>query len=53
MLQRADALYAQGKKTEAAVIYKKIRKEHNLTTTYLLNRSKIKKRGKERDEPGG
>ncbi len=47
LLSRADALWAQGKQDEARPLYKRLREEHKLTPTYLLNRDRIKERAKE------
>ena len=46
LFQRAESLWAAGQKAEAAAIYQRIRKEFKLSTTYLLNRDRIKKRAK-------
>jgi hypothetical protein len=47
LLERADALWAAGKKDEARPLYARIREEFELSATYLLNRDRIKERAKE------
>ncbi len=44
LLADADKLWDQGKKAEAAAIYRKIREEHKVSLVYTLNRDRIKKR---------
>ena len=44
LLKRADDLWDQGKKVEAAAVYKRIRSEHKVSLVYTLNRDRIKKR---------
>lgn len=46
LFEEANTLYEAGKQAEAAVLYKKIRKEYKNTLTYLINKSKIKRRAK-------
>ncbi len=44
LLKEADALWEAGKRKEAGVIYTRIRKDFSLSTTYLFNKKRIKKR---------
>lgn len=44
LLKKADRLWKEGKKQEAAAIYKRIRKDFPLSPTYLLNKKRIKSR---------
>ncbi|WP_145195013.1 hypothetical protein [Planctomycetes bacterium Poly30] len=44
LLKSADALWKEGKKAEAAVLYKRIRDEFSISPTYLLNKKRIKDR---------
>lgn len=50
LLKQADALWDQGKRVEAAAIYKKIRSEYKVSLVYALNRDRIKDRSKYREE---
>lgn len=45
LLARADRLWDEGDKPKAAKIYRRIRDDHKLSPTYLLNRDRIKRRG--------
>ena len=49
MLREADRLWKEGKKVEAAAIYKEIREKHKVSVVYALNRDRIKKRAKYRE----
>jgi hypothetical protein len=46
LLDQADRLWADGKKVEAAVIYKRIKDDFELSLVYLLNKGRIKERAK-------
>jgi hypothetical protein len=46
ILKRADELYGQGKRAEAAPLYQRLYDDFKLTTAYQLNKSRIKDRRK-------
>jgi hypothetical protein len=46
LLKQADALWDAGKKDEARPIYKRLKDDFKLTTTYLFNRDRIDDRSK-------
>ena len=46
LLDQADRLWEQGKKSEAAALYLRIREEFKLSVPYLLNKDRIKERSK-------
>lgn len=46
LLGQADRLWDQGKKTEAAAIYARLREDFRLSLTYALNKDRIKDRSK-------
>lgn len=50
LLKEADRLWDEGKKTEAAAIYKRIRDEFEISLVYLLNKDRIKDRSKFKPE---
>ena len=47
LLSEADRLYAAGQKAEAKALYQQLREKHRESLTYLLNRSRIKRRARE------
>jgi len=48
LLEEADRLYAEGKKVEAAVKYRKIRDDLDRTRVYKENKDRIKQRMNEK-----
>jgi hypothetical protein len=46
LLGEADRLWSEGKKTEAAAIYARIREEFKLSLVYALNKDRIKERAR-------
>lgn len=46
LLRRADTLWSNGKKLEAAALYIRLREEFKVSLVYALNRDRIKDRGK-------
>ena len=53
LLSQANDLWSQGKKADAAKLYRRIEKKHKLSTTYLLNKDLIEKRGEYREKKDG
>jgi hypothetical protein len=51
LLERADALWSQGQKTEAAALYMRIREEFKLSLAYALNKDRIRDRSKYKEPP--
>jgi hypothetical protein len=51
LLERADLLWSQGKKAEAAALYARLREDFKLSLTYALNKDRIKDRSKYKDPP--
>ena len=50
LLAEADKLWSEGKKVEAAALYKEIREKHKISLVYTLNRDRIKDRAKYKPE---
>jgi hypothetical protein len=50
LLKRADTLWGQGQKREAAALYLRLRDEFKLSLVYALNKDRIKERAKYKDE---
>jgi hypothetical protein len=46
LLARANRLWEEDRKVEAAALYRRIREDHKLSLVYALNRDRIKRRGK-------
>ncbi len=54
LLTQADALWDAGKKDEARPLYKRLKDDFKLTTTYLFNKDRIDERAKApKKKPGG
>ena len=51
LLERADTLWSQGQKTEAAALYTRLREDFKLSLTYALNKDRIKDRSKFKEAP--
>ena len=51
ILKRADELWSQGQKKEAAALYSRLREDFKLSLTYALNKDRIKDRSKFAETP--
>jgi len=51
LLERADTLWSQGQRTEAAALYSRLREDFKLSLAYALNKDRIKERSKYKEPP--
>lgn len=51
LLARADELWSQGQKSDAATLYLRLREDFKLSLTYALNKDRIKDRSKYKETP--